>query len=209
EEPFGSTGLLADLNVRNFAVMDVPLGYLTIDAEAIGRDRYNLDLAIKDGNADLDLTGSYIADTEAANLDLELDLNRISMEVLQGFSQEAIRNVDGYFTGNIDVTGTTAEPVYEGQLQFKQAQFTVATLNAPFTLPDETLRLDNKGFYLDDFEIKDMNGNSLFIDGSLLTENITNPEFDLSFRTENFTALNSTEEDNDLFYGTAVFDATG
>ena len=62
---------------------------------------------------------------------------------------------------------------------------------------------------MDNFEIQDVNGNAFVVDGSVNTEDLLNPVFDLSFKADNFTALSSTEEDNELFYGTAIFDATG
>ncbi len=209
EEPFGATGMLADLQINNFGVMDVPLGILTLNAEAVGTSRYDFDLAVKEGDVDLDLTGNFIASEEAATLDMDLDIHKVEMKVIEGFSQDAINNTSGSFSGEIRVSGTTTEPDYEGNLHFSAAAFTVAMLDAPFVFPDETLRIDNEGVYLDSFEIQDKNSNSLVLDGSILTETLTNPEFDLSFSAQNFTALNSTEEDNDLFYGLAVFDATG
>ena len=209
EEPFAETGLLADLTIRDFGVSSVPLGVLTFDAEAIGTRTYNFDLALKEGNADLDLTGSYIASEQAANLDMQLDLNEIRMEVIEGFSNGAITATDGSFSGQIMVNGTTVEPNYEGFLDFNQAAFTVAMLDAPFMLPNERLRLDDDGFYMDNFRIEDNNGSPFIVDGAILTESLLNPEFDISFSAENFKALSSTEEDNDLYYGTAIFDATG
>lgn len=209
EEPFGSTGMLANLSINEFAVMEVPLGILTLEGKSVGRRTYDFDLAVKEGDADLDLTGNYEAYETAANLNLNLDINEVKMKVVEGFSGGALNTASGSFSGNIAVSGTTAEPEYEGNLHFNQAKFTVATLNAPFLLADETLRVNNEGLFLDNFEILDKNNNSLVMDGTILTETFTNPEFNLDFTAKNFTALNSTEEDNDLFYGIAVFDAKG
>ncbi|SDL14042.1 Family of unknown function [Salinimicrobium catena] len=209
EEPFGSTGMVADLQIDDFGVMDVPLGVLSLDATAVGSSRYTINMALKEGDADLDLTGTYVANEESAEIDLELLLNEIKMKVVEGFAPEVLNSTSGSFSGEINIDGTVAEPVYNGNLHFNEAAFTVATLNAPFVLPDENLRVDNEGLYMENFTIRDMNNNSLVLDGSILTEELLNPEFDLSFTAENFTALNSTEEDNDLFYGVVVFDATG
>ena len=209
EEPFGSTGMLADLRINEFAVMEVPFGTLTMKGEAVGSSTYDFDLAIKEGDVDLDLTGSYLADETAANLNLDLDINEVKMKVVEGLSGGALNTSSGSFSGQFAVKGTTAEPEYEGRLIFNQAAFTVATLNAPFVLADETLRINNEGIFMENFEIRDQKKNSLVLDGTIYTESLTNPEFDLDFTAKNFTALNSTEEDNELFYGIAVFDAEG
>jgi hypothetical protein len=208
EEPFEDTGLLADLTINDFGVMDVPLGELSLDAEAVSFNKYTLDLAVT-GNANLQLTGSYLADEQGGNLDMFLDLERIPMEVVEGFSLEEINNTSGSLSGEFTVTGDPLAPNYDGALNFNDAQFTVSMLDAPFTLRDETLRIDTTGVYMDNFEMRDVNNNAFVLNGAVLTESLLNPEFDLSFTANNFTALSSTEEDFDLFYGKFVFDATG
>ncbi|WP_051286118.1 translocation/assembly module TamB domain-containing protein [Salinimicrobium terrae] len=208
EEPFGSTGLIADLLINEFGVLGVQLGELSLDANSIGVDSYNMDLALR-GNADLDLTGTYVATNQTANLDLQLILNEIRMEVVEAFADEAISATSGSFSGEVSVTGTTLDPQYEGNIHFNNAAFTVAALGAPFEFPDEDLRINNDGVYLENFVIQDLNNNELILDGAVLTETYLNPEFDLSFNAENFTAVDSQEGANELFYGKAVVDITG
>ena len=55
--------------------------------------------------------------------------------------------------------------------------------------------------------MEDKDSNSFVVNGEVLIDNLLNPEFDLDLRARNFQALNSTKEDNELFYGTATFDA--
>ncbi|MBD3627972.1 translocation/assembly module TamB domain-containing protein, partial [Cyclobacterium sp.] len=81
------------------------------------------------------------------------------------------------------------------------------TLNAGFSLKDEEITLDNQGLYLDQLTIEDNGGNGFTLDGQVLTESFTNPAFDLKLTANNFRFLNSTAEDNDLFYGDAIIDA--
>ncbi|MGM0391787.1 MAG: translocation/assembly module TamB domain-containing protein [Bacteroidota bacterium] len=208
EEPFSSTGLLANLEIQNLKVMDVPLGVLNLEAIAEGGDNYNLDLSIKGGDADLDLTGTYVAAETGAEVDLDLQINELKMEAIEGFSDGAINTTSGSISGQMNLSGTLTEPEYDGDFRFNNAAFTVATLNAPFRIEDETLRLDTDGVYFDDFRINDTKNNSFVVKGEVLTENLLNPKFDLQFEATNFNVLNSTAEDNELYYGTASFDGT-
>ncbi len=207
EEPFLETGILADLEILNLEVLKAPLGRLTLNAKSTGSNSYDFNLAIKDGNVDMDLTGDYLADETAAKLDLDLDLNKFNLVALDGFTGGAITNGKGFISGNMNVSGTTVEPQYNGEFKFNDAQFEVSTLNASFLIENELLKLDNAGIYFDDFKIQDENRNSFVVDGSILTETYLNPSFDLNFSANNFKVLNSTKEDNDLFYGVASFDA--
>lgn len=206
EDPFGSLGLIADMEINEFNVMDVNLGTLSLDARESTAGIYDFNLAVKGEEVDLDLTGDYEADDVAAKLNLDLNLNEVKISAIEGFSEGEITNTEGSFSGDIKVTGTTAEPQYEGDITFDNARFTIATLNAGFRLNDESLRIDNEGLYMDQFQIEDENGNDFIVDGSILTETFLNPEFDLQFDAQGFRLLNSTRDDNDLFYGTAVVD---
>ncbi|SFN46272.1 Family of unknown function [Salegentibacter flavus] len=207
EEPFGSTAMLADLEVIDFRVMEAPLGVLNLDASAKGGGDYALDLSTKGGELDMDLTGEYTASSEeAAQLNMDLQINELQLSVLERFSQGEIKETSGSITGNVKIEGATLEPRYSGSLNFQNAGFNVARLNAAFELRQEKIDIDNDGIYLDNFTIKDRNDNEFVVSGEILTETYLNPEFDLRLEANDFNALNSTREDNDIFFGKANFD---
>ena len=208
-EPYASTGFIAGLEIEDFNVLDVPMGILSMDAEAVGTETYSFDMAVNGDNVDLDLTGSFNSAEQGGEWDTELNLNEIEMAVVEGFSEGAISETSGSFSGEFSLQGTIAEPVYEGEMAFNEAAFTVSSMDASFVLPNETLRVDNEGIYFESFEVEDQNNNNFVVNGEVLTENMLNPNFDLNFEAEDFMILNSTAEDNDLYYGTVVFDADG
>jgi translocation and assembly module TamB len=207
ENPFDATGILADFTVNGLQVMGHSLGNLSLDASSQGTRSYDFNLALKEGGADLDITGSYAATASGAALDLDVDFNRIALQTIQGFTNGAIEEGAGHITGHMDISGTTAAPQYDGSLTFDGVSFTVATLNSVFKITNETLDLDTDGIYLDNFEIADANDNNFTLNGSILTKSLINPSFDLTLNTTQFRLLNSTAEDNELFYGTASVDA--
>jgi len=209
EEPFGESGILADMEINQLNMLGVDLSTLSIKGQSAGFSQYDFEMALKGGEIDLDLTGSYVAAEPSATLDMQLDLNNFQMSALEGFSQGMIKDGDGSFSGNISLNGTVLEPVYEGELEFSSAKFNVAMLNENFEFPNETLSLDNQGIYFDNFNIEDANDNSIVVNGKVITENLLNPGFDLDVQADGFRLLNSTKEDNDLFYGTAVVDVDG
>lgn len=206
-EPFGNAGLLADFSVEQLNLLDVDLGILTVDAKSKGGNSYDFDLALKEGQIDLDLTGDYIATQNDAKLNLDLNINEFQMAALEGFTLGEVKNADGSFSGKFNVTGTTVEPKYDGSLNFKNADFTITKLNAPFTLTNENLRIDNNGLYMDGFTVLDENQNKLVLDGTIGTESFINPTFNLNLKAKNFQVLNATKDDNDFVYGKASFDA--
>ncbi|MFS4446518.1 translocation/assembly module TamB domain-containing protein [Maribacter sp. 2307UL18-2] len=207
ENPFGATGIVADFKVNALEVLQNPLGNLSLDATSRGNAAYDFNLALKDGGADLDLKGGYVAAETGAELKLDLNLNRIEMKTIEGFFRDGIKDSHGAISGNISLSGTTADPKYQGIIAFDNADFNVSSLNSIFKISQETLKIDNEGIAFDNFQITDNNGSDLIITGAIRTDNLLNPSFDVSLETEEFRLLNSTKEDNELFYGTASIDA--
>lgn len=207
EDPFGSIGLVADLDIQQLSMLDVALGTLNMDANSLGGTQYDFNAAMNGGAIDMNLTGGYTASEESAQLNLDLDINEFKMKALEGFSLGALKDTDGSFSGKFDVSGTTTAPEYSGTLRFKDAGFTVTALNAPFVLADELLEIDNEGLSMNAFTIRDENDNTLVASGKIGTERFVNPTFDLTIKADDFQVLNATEKDNDFLYGKASFDA--
>ena len=207
ENPFEASGIVAGFNINDLGILGNPIGNLSLQATSVGLDKYDFNLSIKDGSLDLDLIGDYASAVEGASLDLDLALNKIDIKLLEQLSEGRLKNGEGNISGNVKVTGSTDSPEYQGKLQFNGTSFIVTDLNSTFKISDESLRVDNTGVYLDNFSIGDENANTLAIDGSILTEEIMNPVFDLKLTTEQFQLLNSTKADNNLFYGLASIDA--
>ncbi|MCP9200390.1 translocation/assembly module TamB domain-containing protein [Gramella sp. GC03-9] len=206
EDPFGKSGILANLNVNQLQVLGVDLNRMDIKGNSTGFNEYDFEMAVKGGEVDLDLTGSYTAAEPSADLDLNLDLNEVKMSAVEGFSQGELTNTSGSFSGNFSITGNVTEPQYQGELNFDQAKFNIAYVNATFTLPDEQLRLENDAVYFNSFRIQDARNNAFVVNGEVDTENLLNPGFDLDLEAQDFKLLSSTKEDNELFYGEAVID---
>ncbi|WP_162254201.1 translocation/assembly module TamB domain-containing protein [Sediminicola sp. YIK13] len=206
ENPYGATGIVADFNLDQLEILEHPIGNLSLNANSKTNGRYDFKLSLRDGGANLDLKGDYAAAKTGALLNLDLDINRLDLAFIEQFSNGAMKDSHGTITGNIDIAGTTATPEYRGTLSFHDTDFNVATLNSVFKISDETLNIDNQGLYLNNFKISDANGNNFKMNGTIGTEELMNPTFDLKLNAEQFQALNSTKEDNELFYGKASFD---
>ncbi|MFD2551474.1 translocation/assembly module TamB domain-containing protein [Bizionia sediminis] len=208
EEPFEDTGILADLNIADFHIVDVNVGGLTVNAKSLGGERYDFHAHLKGGEIDLDLSGDYLATPVGANLDLNLDINRFNMTALTAFTDGELTETSGYFSGRFDVSGTTRDPEFTGNIQFNKAQFKVAKFNAAFSLKEETITVNNAGITMDNFTITDANGNLFKMTGKIGTQSYVNPSFNLNVTANDFQVLNATKEDNDFLYGKAGFNGT-
>jgi hypothetical protein len=204
--PFHAIGLVADLNIGDFEVADIPMGILDIQAKALNLQEYEFKLALKEGKVDLDVFGKLLADSLITSLDLDLKLNALQMSLLEIISDSALRESKGFITGDFKVNGSVKEPVYSGSIGFKEVGFLVGQLNTSFNFPDELIKLDNQAVYFNNFTINDAKGDSFVTNGRIITENLADVGFDLKLKTQGFQVMNSTRKDSDLFFGKANVD---
>lgn len=209
EDPLEKAGILASLTLEKLNVMDVDLGKMTLDAASKTENRYDFEVAMKEGDVDLDLEGDYTAGETASEPNIDLRINKVKMRALEGFSMGEIRNTEGSFSGQFQISGNTNDLQYKGGLTFKEAMFNITKLNATFGFPSESLRIDNEGLSLDHFTVVDEDKNELVLSGKIGTASFINPTFDLKIDADDFQVLNASKDDNDFLYGTAVFDAHG
>lgn len=207
EDPFVNAGIIADLTIEDFNALQTDLGTLSINGNSLNTNSYAFNAGLKGGDIDFDLTGDYTVTNNIANLDLDLDINEFKMKALNTLSLGEIKDTDGSFSGAFKVTGTTADLQYDGAVTFNNANFNITKLNAPFSMANETLNINNAGLSMRNFTIRDENDNALVLSGNVGTESFVNPTFDLSVKTTDFQVLNATSEDNESFYGKASFTA--
>ncbi len=204
---FGKQALIANLAINQLNIMETDLGTLTLQASSGSDENYNFNLSIKEGNADLDITGHYIPDEVAARMNLNLNINKLQTNIFEHLFNEEISEAKGYISGNLDISGLTSTPEYTGQLYFEGVSVFIKQLNTRYVLAQEELQIDNKGLYLTNFAIRDADNNKFRFDGEILTEDFSNPTFDLTIKSNDFQAINSRKEDNELFFGKVGLDA--
>ncbi|MFT7056001.1 MAG: hypothetical protein ACJAR3_001632 [Roseivirga sp.] len=207
ENPSGSYGLVADLTISDLIGFEVPFGQLKLNAESTGIQKYTTELSLSGENANLALKGSYIAQASGGDLTLNFDLKNLKMKVIEAFSNTAFSESSGSLSAEVMVTGNTNALQYSGTLGFSQVSFLVNELNSRFSIANEQLNVNNSGLFLDEFVIADGDNNDFSLDGQILTEQLTNPSFDLKLKANNFGIVNSTKGDSDLFYGQMNMDA--
>jgi hypothetical protein len=153
----------------------------------------------------VDLQGVYYT-TPASRFDLDLNIVRLNMKSIEGFSFGAIRNAKGAVTGQLKITGTTTTPVVRGDINFNEVGFNVSMLNSYFTMPKEVITFNEDGVLFRDFTLVDSTGNKAIVTGTLYTKTFTDYRFGIDINATNFRAVNSTQADNKLFYGKLYID---
>ncbi len=204
ENVMTSPTFTSDLKIDDFVFKGDKVGDLEIKVDNKTANTLAANVALSDEGNDLKLTGDYKLD--AGTFDLDLNINKLNIKSIQGFSMDNIKEGTGYLSGNFKVTGSTAAPQVNGELNFNDAGFRVTQLNSYFKVKQEKIAINNGTISFDKFSLLDENDNELFVDGDIKTPDFKAYNFNLLVAANDFRAINSKAADNDLFYGDLFLD---
>lgn len=197
----------SDLSIKNFSYRGDTLGLVTLKADNVNNDRYNISLNVRERGNDINIAGFFAPDPNENALDLNLDAKQINLSSLRALTMGQLTNLTGTATAAMKITGTIEDPDVAGELIFKEAGFRPAYLNSYFSVTNEKVWLDKYGIYFDSFVLTDTLGNKAELRGAAFTSNFRDYRFELDLDTRNFLALNTSQKHNDLYYGTAIVDS--
>jgi hypothetical protein len=205
----------ADATISNLVFQKALIGDISLKATNPTADRYDVDARLTGGapgsagaaGNDVQVRGTYLA-SSATPLDFTVTANRLNLKLVEPFSAGQVRRASGYLNGRLTIVGAVKAPEVRGSLTTSEdAGFVVPQLGSPFRLPNQSLAFDDRGIAFNNFTVLDSASNKAVANGYLLTTNFVDYAFDLRATTNNFLAVRSTRENNELFYGRLVLDS--
>lgn len=194
----------SDLKIDDFGFKGEAVGDIVLKVNNKTADLLAANVMLTGEGNDITLLGTYkISD---GTFDLNLDMNKLNIKSIQGFSMDHITDGTGYLSGNFTVTGNTDAPKLNGELNFNDAGFRIIKLNSYFKVTDEKVRFQNEVIAFDKFTLYDENDNELSVNGTIKSADFRNFDFGLTVVANNFRAIHSKAADNDLFYGDLFLD---
>lgn len=190
----------ANLTVNKLRYQKDQLGDLSVLVNNNTTNAFEVDARLK-GVHELRASGFYYTEPKSV-LDLTVNIDKIDLKAIESVSMGQIRRGKGTVNGQLTIKGEPTSPKILGAVKFNDAAFNVAYINSYFTIPNQQITFDNQGIKFDDFTLIDTLGKKATIDGMIYTSNLSNVGFGLDIRTDNFRALNSRVEDNEMIYGT-------
>ena len=195
---------VADLAIENFKIEKDTIGNINVKVDNKIANLYQANVTLSGLDTQLNIEGNYDVSTES--LDFMADIKKLSMNFLQPFSLNTIKESVGFLNGKLNIKGNASSPEINGNIKFNSVGFVVVPLNSTFKLINDEIAFENNKIIFDNFKLKDENDNLLKINGSINSKEYTNPGFDLNVVADNFKAVNSKATDNDLFYGELFLD---
>jgi len=199
-DPMNRPLFLSDLGISDFVVNNEELGAGVIHAFWNNTDR-KIELkveTVRDENKQLQINGDYYPGTD--KLDFTMDIDMLNVNLFEPFLSMLMSDLKGFGSGRLRLNGSLKNPDLNGNVKLQKASLMVNYLFTRYYLTND-VRIVNNNVIIKDFEIFDEKGNKAVAQGTIFTNNLKNISLDLRLSATNFTFLNTTEKDNDLFYG--------
>jgi translocation and assembly module TamB len=195
-----------DVTINNLNFKGDTVGNIIVKAKNTTPEIINADIVLTGRGNHATLKGDfYLKPVNGNDFRFKLALDTLNMASVEGATMGAIKNASGHVTGNFDVSGSFSKLNVNGRLNFRQTSFNISMLNSYFHIEDETVAVNNEGIRFDSFTLEDSAKNKAVVNGMIYTTDFAKYRFDLSVRANNFQAMNSTKEQNRLYYGKLIF----
>lgn len=196
---------VSDLNITNFKFYGSAIGDLAVKVDNASDNLLNADVKLTGNNNDVQILGNY--NIESSTFDLNMDINQIQMQSVQGFTMNAIKETEGYLSGKLNITGNTDNPVILGFVKFNDVGLQITQTGSDFRNIDDQIDFTRRGIDFDNFQINDADGNFLDIDGEIITPNYRDFTFKLDVNADDFKVVDSEKNNEAIMYGTLAIDA--
>lgn len=195
----------SDINITDLIVYENPIGNLAVKVNNNSGNVLNANIALSGNDNDVKILGDY--NTSSSTFDLAMAINQLQMKSVQGFSMNAINNTEGYISGDLKITGTTEKPNILGKVKFNDVGLMIAKTGSDFRKINDEIAFTSRGIEFDNFKINDKDGNSLKIDGQVLTQTYRDFAFNLDVNARDFKVVNSEKSNDAMMYGILAIDA--
>ncbi len=189
------------MQINQFSILEKEWGNIALEL-GYSANRYSIQVDMKGNNLSANANGFYEASENSSAFSIDFDLSKIELSLLEPILAKQVKNLKGIVTGNLTISGSIQEPTIRGKLTFAEVSALPTLINSPITLKNESIYFQPEGIVFRDFKLMDEKSNVATINGSILTKAYTNFDFNLQVTSRNFLFLNTTEKDNELYYGT-------
>ena len=196
--------IYGSFQINSFAIDQFPVGDILGSMNwSNDKQKFDMDFEVnRDNKKIITLDGDFYPTRRADQLNLQLTLNDAKLDITEPYIEDYFTQVDGLVNGSLSITGSLQNPSINGNGRIDSATIKVNYLNTKY-LFDGNFNFDKNSINLSKIQLYDLNANTANFTGSVKHHAFKNFTLDLSGELENFQVLNTTPDNEDLYYGDA------
>lgn len=218
--PFTNLNIAADANLEQLQIDGLSVGDIMLHSDwNDARQSIVLEGTLQYRNErTFDFDGLYKLKEDA--LDLGLNFKQTDISFANAFMDpEVVKGIKGKLNGRLRLTGSPSQPKLVGKLRLQEGGAEIALLGVAYQL-DGLIQVTDDAFFLDNFPIKDPEGNVAYLSSAINHTNFDKWNYDIQINFEDdlkkidprtnqlvpiekFLVLNTKYKEGDVYYGKA------
>lgn len=142
-------------------------------------------------------------------IDAEVEMEKMPMDIVNGFIPNQIVGLKGIGMGNLTVKGYVATPVINGSIDLSESKLISVPYGVELAMDKKRLLLVNSSVVFDDYSLTASNGSPLVVDGFFDFSSLDNMFANLNVRGTNVEIINAKETRRSEAYGKAFVNFYG
>lgn len=203
-----------NLSIQNLEVNQAVMGNFNMGI--VGNQTlssYVVNAQLENNNKiNLSAIGTIEYQAEESNSNLLLSFNEFNIAPFSLLGEDAISNIRGFASGNVNVSGPLGSPKMKGSLNLFEAGLKIPYLNTDYNfLSPANVNLYDQTFEFNNIVLSDVaHKTNATVNGTISHTDFSDWFLNLSIDTNNnrFLVLNTTASEDKLYYGTGFMNGT-
>ena len=154
------------------------------------------------------LSGTYYNAGEGS-LDAVLQLQRLPLELVNGFVPNQIAGLEGFAEGELTIKGPLNKPQVNGELMLENSYLVSVPYGMKLRFDDDPVRIVGSNLLLENFNVYAHNDNPLTIMGNVNFSDLDHITVDMRMRAANYQIIDAKENSRSEAYGKAFVNFMG
>jgi len=152
------------------------------------------------------VVGDIYPEKEHDNFDLSIDVDNLKIRTIEPFLSAIFSRMRGYTSGAMTLTGDFSDPVLKGKINLMRTELLINYLRTSYSFTGD-FNFDKDKMWFRDIELRDSTFGKGVITGTIHHKAFSDFALDIDLKAENLSALNTTYNPVEMYYGRAK--ATG
>lgn len=194
-----------ELTYERQRIGDITLGATWLPGE---EGKQYMNAYLNHDQAEVLLADGKLTTTKTGKDSLEVNttLEHFPLSVANAFIPDQIVTLSGDMDGNLEITGSTVQPLINGELALDSVSVFSTQYGAKFRFDNRPVQLTNNRLTFDKFAIYTTEENPFTIDGYVDFRDMSKPMANLNLLAENYTLLDAKRTRESLVYGKVFAD---
>ena len=201
----GHLSVASDMSVRDMTYERSPIGNVSTELLYLqqGDSAHVVEARLMKDDAEIGLLSGTYYHVGGGSLDALLQLERMPLNIVNGFVSDHLFGLQGYGDGKMTVRGPLSRPQVNGEIYLDSSYVESVPYGVSLRFDNDPVRIVDSKLLLDNFTLYSYNENPLNIQGSVDFSDLDRVMVDVRMRARNFQIIGAKENPHSVAYGKA------